>query len=53
MGKEFNYESKYVKIDFDGFPQVVFAIKDHAPTEVEFDEFLNAMKQLTAIKKIE
>lgn len=43
-----NYENSYVKIDVEGFPQVIIAIKDHAPTAVEFDEFLAAMKQAYA-----
>jgi hypothetical protein len=46
-----NFENKYVKIDFEGFPQVIIAIKDHAPTAVEFDEFLAAMKHTYANEK--
>jgi len=46
-----NYENNYVKIDFEGFPHVIIAIKDHTPTEEEFDEFLVAMKQTYANEK--
>ena len=40
-----NYENNYTKIDFDSFPGVIISIKDHTPTETEFDDFLAAMKQ--------
>ena len=46
-----SYENNYTKIDFEDFPSVVIAIKDHAPTEEEFDDFLNAMKQTYANEK--
>ena len=46
-----SYENNYVKIDFEEFPSVVISIKDHAPTEEEFDDFLNAMKQTYANEK--
>ena len=46
-----NYENNYAKIDFESFPQVIIAIKDHTPTEQEFDEFLVAMKQTYANEK--
>lgn len=49
--KILNFENNYAKIDFERFPQVVIVIKDHAPTELEFDQFLIAMKLTYANEK--
>ena len=46
-----SYENNYVKIDFESFPSVVISVKDHAPTEAEFEDFLDAMKQTYANEK--
>ena len=46
-----NYENNYAKIDFDRFPYVVISIKDHAPNEAEFNDFLDAMKATYANEK--
>ncbi|MDZ7934574.1 MAG: hypothetical protein U5M51_06350 [Emticicia sp.] len=46
-----NYENNYTKIVFDNFPFVKISIKDHTPTDSEFDEFLSAMKETYANKK--
>ena len=46
-----NFENNYTKIEFDAFPCVKIIVKDHSPTEKEFDEFMAAMKETYANKK--
>jgi hypothetical protein len=43
-----NFENNYASIDAAGFPKVVIAIKNHTPTKVEFEAFLDAMKKAYA-----
>ena len=46
-----NFENNYTKIEFDAFPSVKITVKDHSPTEKEFEDFMAAMKATYANQK--